>query len=78
MRVAAHRFGEQRAVHVGVAARLEDKSLAQVIQALHGPGPLLEHRAAFRTRQAVDDEPQRLAGRVRVDGFNAMDHPATD
>ena len=74
MGVARHRLGQQRAVHVGVAARLEDQCLAQVIEALHGPGALLEHGAAFRARQAVDDQPQRLAGRVRVDGFNAMNH----
>ena len=49
-------------------------ALAQVIEALLRPRALLEHRAPFRARQAVDDEPQRLAGRVRVDRLDAMNH----
>ena len=38
------------------------------------PRALLEHGAAFGRRQPVDDEPQRLAGGVRVDGADAMNH----
>ena len=45
-----------------------------MIEMLLRPRPLVEHRLAFGARQPVDDEPQRLAGRVRVDRADAMNH----
>ena len=39
MRVRGDRLGEQRAVHVGVAARLEHERAAQVVEPLHAPTP---------------------------------------
>ena len=60
------RFGEQRPVHVGMAPRLEHQRRPQVVAVLAHPFPLLEHRRALDVRKPVDDEPQRLAGRVRV------------
>ena len=74
MRIARHRLGQQRAVHVGVSARLEDQRLAQVIEPFHGPGALFEHGPAFRRRHALNDEPKRLAGRMGIDRSNAMNH----
>ena len=62
------RLGEHRAAHVGVAARLEHQRAAEVIGVPRHPVALLEHRPAARRRKAVDDEAQRLARRVRVDG----------
>src|SRR5688572_17710461 len=46
-----------------------------MIQVLLRPGALVEHGRAFRGRQTVDDEPERLARRVRVDRPDAMNHP---
>ena len=69
-----HRLGEQRAVHVGVAARLEHQRAAQMIDVLLRPRPLVEHRRAFGARQPFDDETERLAGRVGVDGADSVDH----
>jgi hypothetical protein len=57
-----------------VAARLEDDRLAQVIETLHGPRPLFQHGAPFGRRKSVDHQPQRLAGGMRVDRLNAMNH----
>ena len=70
--VGTFRRGEQRAVHVGVAARLEHQRGAQMIAVLLDPGPLLEHGLPLDGGKAVDDEPQRLAGGVGVEG--ADDH----
>ena len=68
------RLGQKRAVHVGVPARLEHQRAAQMIELLHAPRRA--SRAWWRPpgRQALDDEPQRLAGRVGIDRSNAMDH----
>jgi len=74
MRIARHRFGQQRAVHVGVSARFEDQRLAQVIEPFHGPGALFQHGPAVRRRHALDDEPKRLPGRMGVDRPDTMNH----
>ena len=71
-----HRLGQQRAVHVGVPARLEHQRLAQVIEPLHGPGALFEHGPAFGRRHALNDKPQRLACRMGIDRPDAMNHDA--
>ena len=68
------RLGEKRAVHVGVPARLEHERAPQMIDVLLRPRALVEHRVAFRAGQPFDDEPERLAGGVRVDGADAMNH----
>jgi len=59
---------------VEMAARLQDQRLAEVVEPLLRPGPLFEHGPALGRRQPVDDEPQGLAGRMRGDGLNAMNH----
>ncbi len=72
--LARGRLGQQRAVHVDVAARLKDQRLAEVIEPLLRPGALFQHGAAIRRGQPVNDQAQRLSGRVRVDGANPMNH----
>ena len=61
------RFGQHRAAHVAVAARLAHHDAAQPIGVPLGPGALFGHRPAARRRKAVDDQPQRRAAHVRVD-----------
>ena len=74
VRVARDWLSQERTVHVGMPAWFKNQALAQVIQALLRPRPLLEHGVAVGRRQAVNDESQRLAGRVRVDGANPVNH----
>ena len=45
-----------------------------MIQALLRPGSLLEHSSAVGRGQSLNDEPQRLARRMRVDGANPVNH----
>ena len=66
----ALRLGQERAVHVGVAARLEHQRRPQMVVVLLHPRTLLENRASLDGGKALDDEPERLAGGVRVDGAN--------
>ena len=62
-----HGLGQQRAVHVGVSARLEHQRPAKMI------GVLLAAHSRFSSMvrprgdgKAVDDQAKRLARRVRV------------
>ena len=71
VRAGRDRLGEERAVHVGMAAGLEHQRAPQVVGPLLHPVALLEHRPADRRGKAVDDETQRLAGGVRVDGLQS-------
>ena len=57
---------QQRAVHVGVAARLEHDRRAQMVVVFAQPFTTLEHRLALRLGKAVDNEPQRFPCGVRV------------
>jgi hypothetical protein len=72
----AHGLGQQRAIHVGMAARLEHQRPSQMIDVALGPGALVEHRLAFGTRKAVHNQAQRLTGRMRVDSPDAVHHCA--
>src|SRR4051794_12780974 len=71
MRAGRHRLGENRAVHVGMPARFEHQRAAEMIRMPAHPLALLEHRRTARRRKALDDEPQRFAGGVRIDRFHA-------
>ena len=62
------RLGGDRAVHVGVTARLPHEPAAQGVEVLLGVATLVEHGGAGDRREAVDDHPQRLAGGMDVDG----------
>ena len=68
------RLGQHRAIHVGVPAGLVHQRPAERVTMLPHPVALLEHRLANRGREPAGDEPQRLAGRMRVDRLDAMDH----
>jgi hypothetical protein len=48
VRAGRHRFGENRAVHVGVTARLVHQRAAKVISVRPQPFTLGEHRLAVR------------------------------
>ncbi len=71
MRTRMLRRRQEGAVHVGVAAWLEHQRAAQVIVVLTHELALLEDRRAFYRGEAGDDEPERLAGGVRIDGFDS-------
>ncbi len=58
----------ERPVHVGVAARLVDQQPADVIEVVHRPAPALEDGPALEVGDAAGHDPERLAGRVVVDG----------
>jgi hypothetical protein len=70
-------LGQQRAVHVGVPARLQQQRAAQRVGVLLQPGALLPHRLAGRGREAVDDEAQRFTGGVGVDRADAAQHASS-
>jgi hypothetical protein len=74
VRPGHHRLGEDGAVHVRMAARLEHQGAPQMIGMPLHPLALVEHRLAVRRRKSVDDEAKRFTGRVRVDG-SQLKHP---
>jgi hypothetical protein len=65
-----HGLSQDCPAYVGMAARLEQESAAEVIRVTRQPGAFLRHRASTRGRKPVDDEPQRRPGRVGIDGTN--------
>jgi hypothetical protein len=46
-----HRLGEDRAVHVGMTARLQHQRPPQMVRVAAHPRALLEHRLAARRRK---------------------------
>ena len=56
------------AVHVGVAPRLVDEQAADVVESLERVAPAVEDRAPSQGLGAADDDPERLAAGVVVDG----------
>ena len=54
----------------GVPARFEHQRAPEVVGVRPHPLALVEHRLAARRGKSVDDQAQRLAGRVRVDCFH--------
>ncbi len=66
---------QQRAIHAVVAARLQHQPAPQMVEARLRLAPLVEERAAFEFRPAVDDDARGLAARMHLDGRE--DHPKT-
>ena len=62
---------EQRTVHVRVAARFEHERAPEMVVVLPHVLALFEDRSSFDRRKAADDQPQRLARGVGVDGVDA-------
>src|SRR5439155_10738050 len=58
------RLRDKAAVHVGVPARLEDESLANVVEMLQREAPLPEDGLSLEARHATADNAERLAGGV--------------
>jgi hypothetical protein len=69
--IGGDRIGGDRAVHVGVAARLEHDRPAQTVEVLAGVAALLEHGHARDRIDAAGHNAERLAGRVRVERHQA-------
>ena len=67
------RLGDDRAEHIGVAARLKHHSPAQVVIVLHEVVLLLHHGLALEHRQAADDDTGGLTHRVGIHGADGMD-----
>ena len=61
------RLGDEAAVHVGVAARLEDEQPPDVVEVLGGVAALVEDRPALERLDAAGDDAERLAAGVVVD-----------
>src|SRR5205807_6667177 len=55
------------AVHVRVAARLEDEELANVVEVVERVAPLLEDGASAQRGDAATDDAKRFSGGVIVD-----------
>jgi hypothetical protein len=51
--------------------RFEHQGTAQVVGIPADPLALLEHRLATRRRESVNDQAQRFAGRVRINGLHS-------
>lgn len=67
-------FGQESRDHVGMAPRLEDERAAKMIRMAPQPITFLEYRPARRAGDAVDDETQRVAARVRIDRPDRVSH----
>jgi hypothetical protein len=70
--VGGFRRRDHRAIHVGVAARLEHQRRAQVIAIRAEPAAFFQHIAVGHTRYVGDDDAQRLAAGVHVDRVDAQ------
>ena len=57
---------DEAAVHVGVAARLVDEELADVVDIRGGPAAAFRHGPAFERRDTAGHDPERLATGVVV------------
>ena len=61
------RLDDEAAVHVRVAARLEDEQPPHVVEALERVAALVEDRRAAERLDSAGHDPERLAARVVVD-----------
>ena len=59
---------DEPAVHVGMTAWFVDDESANIIEVVSGPASPLEDRPTLQLRDAPGHDPERLAGRVVVDG----------
>ena len=57
-----------------MAARLEHDGAAEMIRVTPQPLPLLRERLTGRARRSFDNQPQRLAADMRIDGFDQVPH----
>src|SRR5581483_2110878 len=64
-------IGDDRAVHVGMPARLEHEPAAEPVEVLAGPFPFRDDRVARDRIDPLEYDPQRLTGGVRVDHADA-------
>ncbi len=62
------RLCQNGAEHMCVPARLEHDGAANVIYTATGPFEFFDHRFPAGSRKAADDQPQRPAAGVSVDG----------
>ena len=67
------RGDQQRAVHVGMPARLGHQHPAQMVQPVARIPPLLQQRGALERRVAAGDDAHGLAASVHLDGRDAID-----
>ena len=72
------RFAEQSADEHVRSARLIDHGAAKLVMPFAKNGHSVSHRAAAQIGTAIDDNPRRLADRVRVDDVNSLRHPDLD
>ena len=66
--IRRNRLGQIAGVHVGMSARLEDESLAQLVDIVLHPVAPLHDRRAGKARQAADHDPEWLAPGMDFDG----------
>ena len=64
------RLDDEAAVHVRVASRLEDEQPPDVVETRSSVAALVEDRRSARRLDAAGDDPEGLAARVVVDGFD--------
>ncbi len=69
--VAAFGRGDDRAVHVRMAAWFPHEGLAEVVQALLAVAPALQHGLPLQFWKAFDDHAKGLAARMAVDAAQA-------
>jgi hypothetical protein len=66
--IRRNRFRQIAGVHVGMSARLENESLAQLVDIVLHPIAPLHDRRAGKARQAADHDPEGLAPGMDFDG----------
>jgi hypothetical protein len=74
-----HRLSEHCTAHVPVTSGFEQQRAPKVVNVTFHPITLLRHRLAGWPRETLDNQAQRLAGNVRIDGFHGLTHaPPSD
>ena len=74
MRIGLDRFGQHRAIHVGVATGLLQQGAPKPVMTPTRSVLLIEHGRASQARKALDDQTQRFPGDVGIDGPEASLH----
>jgi hypothetical protein len=69
-----HGLGKHRAAHIAVSPGLEQERTPEVVGVSCHPIALLRHRLSRRPWHALNDEPQRLACDVRINGLQGLTH----
>jgi hypothetical protein len=69
-----HWFSEDCTAHIAVSSWFEQQGAPNLVRVTFHPVTFLHHRLPRRPWNAFDNQPQRLPGDVRIDGFQRLAH----